>query len=384
LNIRTIAKGLTWLLLALISYPSQAAVTLDEAGRLGVYGDFRGRVESDWDSKQSDGTDRDDRTRIRTRLRLGMDYRASDQITLGFRIRSGSDDSQQSPHVTVLDLDNNDTGDAHFNFDKWYFKYSSGNVSTWLGRNSLPLWKPDELLWDDDVTPAGLGLTYKSGGLSVNAGYFSNPAGMKNFTGNTGLVQVVFESKIRNIDLLFAGGLITIDGDQNNVNNTLLQDNNGVRDYQLWIGNIQAGMKAFEKPLKLNLNLYHNSQDYSASDPDAFTAFHRDETHGYVVSAGLGDTKERGDWLVGYYYVHIETFAVNNSYAQDDWMRWGSATQTRPSNFEGSEFRAVWGLGGNMNLLARLYIVEGIKLRTTTSVTKEDGNRFRIDFNWKF
>ena len=367
LNIRAIGQGPLWLVLTLISYPSQAAVKIDEAGKLSVYGDFRGRVESDWDSKRSDSTERDDRTRIRTRLRIGMDYKATDQITFDFRVRSGSDDSQQSPHITVVDLDDNDTGDAHFNFDKWYFKYSSGNVSTWLGRNSLPFWKPDELLWDDDVTPAGLGLTYKSGAISVNAGYFSNPAGMKDFTGNTGLVQVVFESQMGNIDFLFAGGLIAIDSDQNNSNNSLLQDNNGARDYQLWIGNIQAGMKAFDKPLKLNLDLYHNSEDYSVSDPDVFTAFHRNETDGYVFSARLGEIKERGDWLVGYYYAHIETFAVNSSYAQDDWMRWGSATQTRASNFEGSEFRAVWGLGGDCTCILEGIVSPVAVSRSTTN-----------------
>jgi hypothetical protein len=37
-----------------------------------------------------------------------------------------------------------------------------------------------------------------------------------------------------------------------------------------------------------------------------------------------------------------------------------------------------------MNVVARLYIVDGIKLRSATSLDKEDGNRFRVDLNWKF
>ena len=127
-------------------------------------------------------------------MRAGLDYKASEQISFGFRIRSGSDDSQQSPHISVLDLDDNDTGDAHFNLDKWYFKYSAGKASVWLGRNSLPFWKANELTLDDDVTPAGLGLTYKTDRVTFNAGYFSNPAGMKNFTGNTGVAQVVWNA----------------------------------------------------------------------------------------------------------------------------------------------------------------------------------------------
>ncbi|MGB5474944.1 MAG: hypothetical protein WBQ78_15895 [Gammaproteobacteria bacterium] len=44
---------------------------------------------------------------------------------------------------------------------------------------------------------------------------------------------------------------------------------------------------------------------------------------------------------------------------------------------KGHELRAAYGLGDGMNLMARLYLVEAI-----TSV--EDGNRFRIDFNYSF
>ena len=361
-----------------------ADISLDDNGKLSVYGDFRARLEADWDSQRSDGSERDDRNRLRVRVRVGLKYVANEQVSFGFRIRSGSDDSQQSPHITVIDFDDNDTGDAHFNLDKWYFKYNAGRTSTWIGRNSLPFWKANEMVLDDDVTPAGLGFSYQADKVRFNAGYFSKPAGVQNFTGNTGVAQVVFDTTVGNTSLVFAGGVIVVDADANSSNNGLLLDNNGARDYTIWIGNVQASLTAMDRPLKLNLDLIHNSKNYSASNPDAFTAFHRNETDGYVISARLGDTNERGHWLFGYYYSHIETFAVNNSLAQDDWVRWGSATQTRASNFEGSEFRAAVGLGNKMNVVARLYIVDAIKRRSATSLDKEDGNRFRVDLNWKF
>lgn len=361
-----------------------ADISLDDNGKLSVYGDFRARLEADWDSQRSDGSERDDRNRLRVRVRAGLKYVANEQVSFGFRIRSGADDSQQSPHITVIDFDDNDTGDAHFNLDKWYFKYNAGRTSTWIGRNSLPFWKANEMVLDDDVTPAGLGFSYQADKVRFNAGYFSKPAGVQNFTGNTGVAQVVFDTTVGNTSLVFAGGVIVVDADANSSNNGLLLDNNGARDYTIWIGNVQASLTAMDRPLKLNLDLIHNSKNYSASNPDAFTAFHRNETDGYVISARLGDTNERGHWLFGYYYSHIETFAVNNSLAQDDWVRWGSATQTRASNFEGSEFRAAVGLGNKMNVVARLYIVDAIKRRSATSLDKEDGNRFRVDLNWKF
>ncbi len=81
--------------------------------------------------------------------------------------------------------------------------------------------------------------------------------------------------------------------------------------------------------------------------------------------------------LFAYYYDHIETFTVNSSFAQDDWVRWGSAVESRGSNLKGHEFRVAYGLGNGVNLVARLYVADAI-------TTIEDGNRFRLDLNMKF
>ncbi len=381
---RSIAALAASLVTALATHSTHAEIPIDDDGKLTVFGDFRGRIEADWDSHNSDGTKRDNQNRLRVRLRAGMTYRPNDRISLGIRLRSGSDDSQQSPHITIVDFGGNDTGDAHFNLDRWYLQYSSGNATAWIGRNVLPYWKADEIFFDDDITPTGVGFIYKAGEWTINAGYFSNPAGMKHFTGNSGLVQVAWNPTWGGADMVFAGGLISIDADPDNPNNDILLDNNGARDYTIWTGNVQANLKVMNRPLKLTLDLFHNSEGYSANDPDAFSAFHRDEKNGFVISALLGDTSEKGDWLFGYYYSHIESLALNNSDAQDDWLRWGSMTQTRTSNFKGSEFRAAVGLGSKMNVIGRLYLVEGIRLRSPTATVKEDGSRFRLDFNWSF
>jgi hypothetical protein len=44
---------------------------------------------------------------------------------------------------------------------------------------------------------------------------------------------------------------------------------------------------------------------------------------------------------------------------------------------EGHELRFGWAFDPKMNLMARLYIADAI-------TTVEDGNRFRIDFNYRF
>ena len=50
---------------------------------------------------------------------------------------------------TVYDFDDNYTGDAHFNFDKWYLKAQRGNGWVWAGRYGLgAFWLAGRLAWE--------------------------------------------------------------------------------------------------------------------------------------------------------------------------------------------------------------------------------------------
>ena len=60
-------------------------------------------------------------------------------------------------------------------------------------------------------------------------------------------------------------------------------------------------------------------------------------------------------------------------------MRWGSSTQTTVSNMKGHELRGGYGIMKHMNLVARLYIAEAV-----SDNNDEDGNRFRLELNYKF
>jgi hypothetical protein len=170
------------------------------------------------------------------------------------------------------------------------------------------------------------------------------------------------------------GGLFLFDGESDARN---LRNGNGGRDYTIWVGNLQAKTKLGDIPLKLGLDLMHNAEDYSATDTNAFTVANRDENNGLVANLTVGQLKDGGDWLAAYYYVYLETFSVVASYAQDDWVRFGSATQTDSSDIKGHEIRLAYAIANYANLVARLYIVDAI-----TSV--QDGNRFRVDLNMKF
>jgi len=358
-------------------------VAIDDAGKLQVGGDFRLRIEQDWDSQTSSGAERDDRLRARARARLSLGYALTDAVRFGVQVASGADDSQQSPHVTILDFDDNDTGAADFNLSKWFVGVRRGGFEGWAGRNAPLIWKPNEILLDDDVTPAGVALGVSTavgerGKLGWNGGYFSLPAGMRAFAGRLALGQLVWSHEgAGGTGATLAAGVLAFDGDPGDPDAALLRQGNGGRDYTIWVGNAQLRRQVGGRPLSVGVDYMTNTESYSALDPDPFTAANRDETEGYDVYATWGGTAERGAWLFGLWYAHIESLAVNASYAQDDWVRWGSASQTDASDFEGFELRAAVGLGGKQNVVARLYLVDAI-----TSV--QDGKRLRVDYNLSF
>lgn len=335
------------------------------------YGDFRFRLERDWDSQTAAGTPREDRDRARVRGRLGVDFRPDENFTFGFRMRSGSEASSQSPHITIIDFDDNDTGDADVNFDKWFARGQTGNLWGWVGRNSFPFWAQNELFWDDDVTPAGVAGGYKHGYLALNAGYFSLPVGMRTFAGSMGAVQAVYATKFGDTGFTAALGRYLFDANPVDPDAATLRNGNGTRDYAIWVGSVQVKFAVGGRPLTLGVDVMRNTEDYDASMAN------RDQRDGHVFSVLYGGLKDKGDWLAGYYYARIERFAVNASYAQDDWVRWGSATESDSSDFKGHELRAGYAFQKNFNVLARLYLVDAI-----TSV--QDGKRFRVDFNYKF
>ena len=136
-------------LLIALSLPTQV-IADDDA--LQVYGDFRLRLEQDWDSLQGDGTKRDDRLRLRIRLRGGVSYRFSERLSAKIQARSGPDLSQQSPHITIHDFDGGSTGPYEFNLDHWFVRYETDGFEAWAGRNRLSFLHQDDLFIFDNVT----------------------------------------------------------------------------------------------------------------------------------------------------------------------------------------------------------------------------------------
>ncbi len=355
--------------------------TCNNCDRFVLFGDFRLRLESDFASDRSNGTEREDRTRARIRLRAGLKVGFNDSLSAIIRLRSGADASQQSPHITIYDFDDNDTGSSDFNLDKWAFLARGERHWGWAGRNGFPFWKQAEFLWDDDVTligaAGGTSLAAGPGTVKLTGGLFSLPVGMRATSGQMIGSQIAWQGKLGEIEFKTSLGYYSIDASKDDEDRLLLLRDNGSRDYQLWHAAVQIKTTLGERPLRVSADWYHNTEDYVGDSSGTLAQLNASETDGYNLTVRWGSLSDPGDWLLGYTYAHIEMFSVVGSYAQDDWVRWGSATETRGSDFAGHEFRAARSFKKKMNLVARLYLVDSI-------TTDEDGNRFRLDFNIKF
>jgi hypothetical protein len=383
-------RVLITILLLSVQSPVFAALQIDDAGTFFIYGDTRLRLEKDWDSYRGDGSQRSDRSRARIRARLGVLWRPVEWLEFNVRARTGNDDHQQSGHVTIADFNGNDRGASDINLDKWYGQVKWKSLSVWAGRNSKPWWKQNSLFWDDDATPRGVGLVFSQdlgpGQLTLNSGVFDMPAGMQHYTGDAWSSQLVWAQDGNDFGFTTSGGLVKIEADAESgdyATRTLLQGN-ALRDYQVWVFSGQLRFNALPRKLHLGADYLHNAQSYAGNDPDPFTAFHKDDVDGYTVQAIYGDTKDRGDWLVGAYYVWLQALSLHNSYAQDDWVRWGNSDQATSSNFKGPELRAGLGLGHNANVIARLFLVRAMDKDLPDDQRRQTAKRLRVDINWKF
>jgi Putative porin len=341
-------------------------------------GDLRLRYEWDWDSQNVAGVARTDRDRARYRARANIGYQFAPAWSLGARARTGNRLSQQSPHLTFISNDDI-TDDFAVSLDRYYLQFKQGSWLAWGGRNTTPFWQQNEMFWDEDVTPTGIAGSHETkltqGSLTATAGAFYLPDGAVDLNGSMVGGQVKYSLPVKPSQFTFAGGLYSFDGKSGAQN---LRNRNGARGYLIgvlsaqWSTTVDRG-----RPFTLGADLIKNFEDYDTADVLPFAPTKAHDTIGCVFSVLYGQLKHPRDWQVGYYYAHIETFAANASYAQDDWARFGSATQSDLTDIKGHELRATYVITKQLNIGTRLFLVDAI-----TSI--QNAKRLRIDLNWKF
>lgn len=339
------------------------------------FGDLRLRWEQDFDSITPTGAVRADRDRLRARVRAGAKGELRDGLAWFARLRSGDHNSQQSPHITLWQDEGNRGNQSDINLDRLYLKWQPDDRSTSIvGRDSLAIWKPNELLWDDDVWVDGVSFaharqgnpgthSFKAGAALLSDGDANHTFGERS---HVAFGQFVHAPKLPQGKLTVAEGVLLIH-DRNGVANAVNDDIDLVISYtNIQFSHDAAGAAAYS----VGLDLMFNFRDGPSGD-------HPDDRFGFDLYATLGRFKNRGDWRIGYTFARIEKWAVPRFMAQDDWFRFGTATQTRSSDYRGHEFSAGCVITDRFNILARYFLVDAL-------TTVENGRRFRVDFNVPF
>ena len=343
--------------------------------------DFRFRVEEDWDSQKSDGTYRDDRTRLRYRARLGTTYDFKDWVSFGMRIRTGQLDKQQDAHLTLGDQ----FGSVTIAFEKLYASFNYNWLSAWIGKNTFPFEKQNELFWSDNVFPEGVSLSGKFKfendflqSLKINTGHFifaSSGAslGKDSYFEGIQLVSSHWQNRVKFFPAFYYFKNmpnIPDGGDTFNI------------DYSI----VHLGTKVdiLKNPkLTAGFDYYQNIEDYKHND--SIPKQLQSQKTAYAANASIGKLEKKGDWKLQLTYTYLERFAAVDYLAQNDWARWDYSSQNssdgRLTNFKGLEIMAGYTLDENMDLRMRFFTVEQI---VPYGIAKENGNRIRLDFNIGF
>ena len=156
-SIKLSLKALTSMFvgLAMLVTTPAAFAGIDVGDGLTLSGDVRFRVESDSDDNKDE-----DRSRERVRLRFGGKYKASDLVTLGFRLETASS-SLQSPHSTLGVADGGKN--ASLGLGRAYIQLNLDPIVLLLGKWGSPLFNPAEFVHDSDISFEGVGAAIGGG-----------------------------------------------------------------------------------------------------------------------------------------------------------------------------------------------------------------------------
>ena len=352
--------------------------------RLSLQGDFRFRIEQDWSSRKSDGSLRDDRSRLRYRLRFGFEYQLSPWASFGARIRTGLPTKQQDPQLTLGD------GFKEFStlpigFEKAYFEVKPGTWKIWMGKNTYPFEKNNELFWSDNVFPEGVFVgkrfpleTGIINEIGLSGGHFLVRARGTSF--NEDSYYQAFQVHIKAFDNRLSF-FPTINRFANMPN---IPDGLGTFDIDYTILDLSLRYVVVKSPyVAVELDYFVNLQDYTSND--SITTSIQDQNTAFMLGIQIGKLERKGDWATTFTFNYQEQFSAVDYMAQNDWVRWDYSSfgslDGRLTNYRGIEIAGYYAVHDRINLVAKYYLAEQI---VPYGEFKETGSRFRFDVDVRF
>ncbi len=344
---------------------SQAAIALDDAGKVKLFGDMRFRGETDSRTNSNDVSQ--DRTRLRYRARIGASFKANDQWSGRIRIATGN--NQNSPHINFEEP--SDTANSfNMTIDNAFITYKSNDLKFNIGRAPLNFWGTSEVWWDTDRNPDSFAATYKSGGFSLSSTYATLSTGSFGAQNSRTLFyQAVYASS--GDGLKFKGSIGGANMNQGDFKGTNSIKGNGPvyqgQDFVMASGMIKG-------------DNWRLAADIGSSDADT-------EDQAYVLQGRYKITKNVG--FRAYFY-HVEAFSVlgDGDFTQDNWF---SPNSGGISNFDGYRLQLDYKAAKNVGIDLRYYDGERLEDPTTLasspsqSILKDkERTRLQLNLNVKF
>lgn len=341
--------------------------------------DYRFRAEQDWDSRKSDGTNRDNRSRLRYRLRTGATY-SNKQYSFGFRIRTGDQRKQQDPQLTI-GKGLKEFGTLPIGFEKIYFQYDKSNFKIWLGKNTYPFKKNNELFWSDNVFPEG---------VSINKIFDVKKGILKNVNLTAGHFILASNNKSFLDDAYFQGAQLNFlsRDDKYEISSAIYQLRNipnipdGEHTFEMHYSILHLRTKLKVVDFSFDFDYYNNLSNYT--DNINIQEKFRNQKNGYTIGVQYGNTNTAKKWMYRVTYAHLERYSILDYMAQNDWARWDYSSSNSPdgrlSNLKGIEAVVGYAITKKINLILKYYLVEQL---IPLDAEKENGQRIRFDLNVK-
>lgn len=357
---------------------------------------FNTSVKSRFFGAEEDQT----RDRHRLRLRVGAEWKANDEWTVGAQLATTMDGDPVSTNQTLTDS----FSKKDIWVDKAYFDY---HPEAWKGFKLIggkmgnPFYSTSSLVWDGDLTPEGLAATYatESGpwAWGVNTGWFQIEERSRDEDSQLYGLQGLATYKFMDGDASLTAGLSYYDfidtedyptfvSASNNFGNSLsLAILNGLGvgyyadDYNLVNAFVEAAFPLGSLPCAVYADYVVNT---SASD----RYFDREDGDtGWAAGLVLGKCSDPGSWSLKYEYRDVERDAVVGAFSDSDFGGGGT-------NSHGHIVGAEYGLFKNVKLAATYFNVENEGsqwlrfMPTYGGSQKYEANyqRLQLDVNVKF
>ena len=321
-------------------------------------GDFRYRHEA------FDVDDRRDRHRQRMRARVLVTGQVSDTITSGFGLATGDhspvstnqsfDDGFSSKNV-VIDL-------AYIN---WQSPIDGLAIRAGKFKNPLHRAGGNGLIWDGDLNPEGVGLTFERGAIFANA--LASWVDESSSDDDSFLVggQFGVQQNISDNGKITAGlgyyNYLDSEGepaffDGSAQGNQLNADGEYISGFELVEGFVEYKTKINQTELTLFADYVQNL------DADDFD-------QGYAVGAKV----KNGKWQARYTYQELEADAVLGTFTDSDFIGGGT-------DGEGHIISADYALSKRVGLRGTLFLND----RNIDFGNEEDFTRLMLDINFKY